>query len=431
MNSLPYIFQDIPLPLLNHWWYWIILFMAIAEALPLLGIFIPGQMIIIGWGFLAKIGILEIGDVLWVATLGAILGDLIGYLIGKRYGYTFLSKYGKYFFFKEIYLKKTQKLMQGHTGKTLIIGRFNSLTRAFSPFIAGASRIHFLRFMLYNTLGAVAWACCFVLVGYIFGGSYEVIAPLLGKYIFIATVVSIVLILSYRFINKRKRIFTRYHLYALLFNISSLYLFSKMIEDVSDAEAITKLDTWINTHIMLIWSPILNKIMLLITDLASPWILFGLSIILLIIFLSKKRWYHSFLLFWSMSGGLLFEFLTKLIIQRPRPTNGLISVPGYSFPSGHATMAMIFFALIIYAYKNNIREGWRKNLFIITNIVLFLLVGLSRVYLNVHWLSDVIAGWSLGLFWLTLIILILQIIVSFYKKVLFFLLKTMKKIHRR
>ena len=140
MNSLPDIFQDIPLPLLNHWWYWIILFMAIAEALPLLGIFIPGQMIIIGWGFLAKIGILEIGDVLWVATLGAILGDLIGYLIGKRYGYTFLSKYGKYFFFKEIYLKKTQKLMQGHTGKTLIIGRFNSLTRAFSPFIAGASR---------------------------------------------------------------------------------------------------------------------------------------------------------------------------------------------------------------------------------------------------------------------------------------------------
>lgn len=123
-----------------------------------------------------------------------------------------------------------------------------------------------------------------------------------------------------------------------------------------------------------------------------------------------------------MSGGLLFEFLTKLIIQRPRPMNALISAPGYSFPSGHATMAMIFFALIIYAYKDDLEKGWRRNSFIVANIMLFLLVGLSRIYLNVHWTSDVIAGWSLGLFWLTLMILLLQIIMALYKRTLILLI---------
>jgi len=113
-----------------------------------------------------------------------------------------------------------------------------------------------------------------------------------------------------------------------------------------------------------------------------------------------------------MTGGLLFEVLTKVIIHRARPENALIEVSGYSFPSGHATMAIIFFSLLLYSFKDDIKNKALKNIFIASNIIFFLIIGLSRVYLNVHWFSDVLAGFGLGLFWLTLLILIFKIIIA-------------------
>jgi len=361
-------------------------------------------------------GVLEFGDVLFVSALGAILGDLIGYLLGRKHGYSFITAYGRYFFFKKQHFEKTKKLMNHHTGKTLIIGRFNSLTRAFAPFVAGSTNVSFPKFLVYNIVGGISWAAFFVLIGYIFGKSYEAASRYVGKFVFMAVVLSIIIIYLYGFINKRKHIFTKYHLYALILNIFSLYFFSKMIEDVVNMELVTNFDLWINSKIVLLWGPSLNKIMLFITNIASSYHLFILSIILFGILVYKKKWYHSLLFLFSMILALLSELLIKLIIQRARPENALINVSGYSFPSGHATMAIIFFSLLLYSFKDDIRNEALKKSFIAANIVLFLLIGFSRVYLNVHWFSDVIAGFSLGLFWLTLLILMFKAAVSLSKK---------------
>ena len=191
-----------------------------------------------------------------------------------------------------------------------------------------------------------------------------------------------------------------------------------MIEDVMDGELITKLDVWLNAKIVLLWNPLLNKIMIFITNIASPTNLFILSLILFGILIYKKKWYYSLLLFFSMIGGLLFEVLIKLIMHRARPENALIEVSGYSFPSGHATMAIIFFSLLLYSFKDDIKNKSLKYIFIISNIVFFLLIGTSRVYFNVHWLSDVLAGFGLGLFLLTLLILIFKVIISLSKRTL-------------
>ena len=185
-----------------------------------------------------------------------------------------------------------------------------------------------------------------------------------------------------------------------------------MIEDIINGELVTKLDIWLNAKIILLWGPLLNKIIIFITNIVNPTNLFILSIILFGILIYKKKWYYSLLLLFSMTGGLLFEVLTKVIIHRARPENALIEVSGYSFPSGHATMAIIFFSLLLYSFKDDIKNKALKYIFITSNIVLFLLIGLSRIYLNVHWFSDVLAGFALGLFWLTLLILIFKIIIA-------------------
>ncbi len=403
----------------DHWGYVVVLFAAALEAVPLFGLFVPGMMIVVAGGFMAKLGILDIGDMIVIASIGAIVGDLAGYLLGKKYGVSFLDKYGKYFFFRKEQFEKVKKLIDNHTGKSLIIGRFNFLTRSFAPFIAGSTHTSFGKFLLFNVIGGIAWAIIFVMVGFIFGQSYEVASRYIGEFITVAIIASISIIYLYRFVNKRKHIFSKYHLYTLIINIFSLYLFAKMVEDVINMELVTRLDVWLNEKIIFLWSTPLNEIMIFITNIASPLNLFLFSFLLFIVFLAKKKLYHAVLLLTGMTGGLLFEFVIKFIIQRERPINSLIEISGYSFPSGHATMATIFFALLLYAFKDDIKNKVLRIFFILGTVLVFLLVGLSRVYLNVHWFSDVLAGFALGLFWLTLLILVFKFIIALASKVIY------------
>lgn len=176
------------------------------------------------------------------------------------------------------------------------------------------------------------------------------------------------------------------------------------------------LDIWINSKIVLLQHPAFTKIMVFITNIASPTNLLILSIIFLGFLIYKKRWYFSLLLVFGMAGGFLLKTLLKLLIQRARPENALIIDAGYSFPSGHATLAVIFFTLTIYIFKDDIKNRMLKYIFIFADIIIILLVGFSRIYLNVHWFSDVIAGFALGLFWLTLLVLTFKVINSFVKE---------------
>ncbi|RLG10216.1 hypothetical protein DRN73_08395 [Candidatus Pacearchaeota archaeon] len=109
-------------------------------------------------------------------------------------------------------------------------------------------------------------------------------------------------------------------------------------------------------------------------------------------------------------GGFALKAFVKDLIQRPRPISSLIPVSGYSFPSGHALISIIFFTSLIYFFKDNIKNKNLRYTFITINILLFLLIGFSRIYLNVHWFSDVLGGFLLGLFWIGFSILFFKII---------------------
>jgi len=194
-----------------------------------------------------------------------------------------------------------------------------------------------------------------------------------------------------------------------------------MLEDVIFKENIIIFDKWVNINIVNLWNPFLNSIMIFITNIASPIVLGSLSVVLLGIFIYKKKKYLQYLFFSSMLSGLITELLIKGIIHRERPIENLIPFGAslfnyhYSFPSGHATMATIFFAALLYLFKDDIKNRVARTFFIISCVIIFLLVGFSRVYLNVHWASDVIAGFALGLFWLTFYILA-WVVWHYYKK---------------
>jgi len=409
MSYLNDFLLNLPLPLLDHWGYLIVFLSAMVEALPAFGSFFPGHTVVLLSGFLAQMGILRLDAVIIVASIGAIIGDLLGYIIGWKYGHDFVVRYGKYFFFKQEKYEKTKQLVNEHVGKTLIIGRFNTFTRAFAPFIAGISRIKLSKFIIYDILGGVAWAASSVLIGYIFGQGFETASKYFGRIMIIGIISIILIILGYRFLNKRKHIFAKFHIYYLILNALSIYVFSKMVEDYFNKEAVYGFDIRLDKNILEVWQPWLTKLMIFISDVFSPAVLLAAALAAVVYFLFKKKLYKAGLIFVSAGGGLVLGAILKILINRPRPLGGLVLETGLSLPSQHALMATIFFFLVMFFFTKEITIKPLKYLFVAGNIFLILLIGFSRIYLRVHWFSDVIAGLAIGLFWVTFLILVFRI----------------------
>ncbi len=158
------------------------------------------------------------------------------------------------------------------------------------------------------------------------------------------------------------------------------------------------LDKSLNAQITKIQTSVFTEIMILMTNLADALAIVILTLIVISALIYHKRYKHSKLFILSILASYILGFLAKILINRPRPVNALITELDSSFPSGHAIRAIIFFGLLIFLFKDNIKNKAQKLLFIKTNIFLILLIGFSRLYLGVHYFTDVLAGYALGLF---------------------------------
>ncbi len=158
-----------------------------------------------------------------------------------------------------------------------------------------------------------------------------------------------------------------------------------------------------NTLVMI--SKIINiafdtKILLILTLIISA-----------LLYLKKNKNEAIFLAAIMVIGGAAI-YLIKEIVQRARPLNALLNETNFSFPSGHATIGVIFFGTLIYLILNKIKSRQIKITLISLSVLMILIIGISRLILNVHWLTDVLAGLFLGLTILTSGILFKQVLES-------------------
>jgi undecaprenyl-diphosphatase len=183
------------LPALHILGYVLAFLAAFLEALPAIGLFIPGQTAVVIAGFLAHTSVLSFWGVAILATAGAVLGDLVGYWVGRRYGTSFIRR--------PAFLEEVNELLRVHPIKTLVLGRFNSVTRAFAPFVAGANGVPFGRFMVANVVGGILWGFCWTGLGFVFGASYELARRTLEWGIILGVVLLFAGYLLYRAWRKR------------------------------------------------------------------------------------------------------------------------------------------------------------------------------------------------------------------------------------
>ncbi len=139
----------------------------------------------------------------------------------------------------------------------------------------------------------------------------------------------------------------------------------------------------------------------------------NLTLVAWFLFIKKHRWYSIKVPVIAFSS-LLLMFCLKFIFQRNRPLTPLLAeAKGYSFPSGHALMSLTFYGLIIFLVWQKEKKTWIKWALTILFALLIIFIGISRVYLGVHYASDVLAGFCVGLMWLFLSLWILRKIESY------------------
>jgi membrane protein DedA with SNARE-associated domain len=136
------------------------------------GIPFPGETMLLLASFYAGVDQhLQIPIVIACAALGAIIGDNIGYLIGRTGGRALVQRFGRYIFLKPEHLDRAEKFFARHGDKTVFFGRFISVLRAWSAFLAGVNHMPWRTFLFYNAAGGIVWAIVYGLLGY-FAGRY-------------------------------------------------------------------------------------------------------------------------------------------------------------------------------------------------------------------------------------------------------------------
>lgn len=189
----------------------------------------------------------------------------------------------------------------------------------------------------------------------------------------------------------------------------SLWIFFQIAEKVL-AEETTKFDTEILQSIYSIHSPALNKIMTGITFLGNPSTLIYLSCFVGVILLVQRKFVSAFTLVIVASGAIGLNVWLKTLFARVRPTlwERIVEVNSFSFPSGHAMISLVIYGFIGYLLIVNFRA--LSGLFLFLTASLILAIGFSRLYLGVHWPTDVIAGYAAGLVWLISCIISVEIL---------------------
>jgi membrane-associated phospholipid phosphatase len=156
------------------------------------------------------------------------------------------------------------------------------------------------------------------------------------------------------------------------------------------------------------------KFFTLIGSIKAIAFFFVLSVLLM--WWKRKRWEAAFLL-GALSGSIVFNLVLKLIFHRERPTiHPLIKETGYSFPSGHSMQSFVFYSIIGYFLFLFFKRKSAKAAIVVLTAGLIFMVGISRIYLGVHYPSDVVASFAAGATWLTVCLMAVRVIIERRKR---------------
>ena len=423
---------------LGAWTYLLVGVFAFAETGAFVGLVVPGETVMLLGGAVAGQGAIDIYLLIAVAWFSAWLGDTTSFFLGRRLGRGFVMKHGPQVGISNERFEKVEDYFDRHGGKTIFIGRFISLVRAFAPFIAGSSGMRYRAFVPYSVLGTGLWASAHILIGYFFSRSIETAGKYAAKGAFLlGTLIAIVAgtIFLYRHFRveanraaavrwMEAHVATRW-LVALgrRYRSQLQFLWDRVTPGGTFGLEFTSLMATlaVASFVLIAYAVViggepgptpgdetaaeiasnlqshfLTSLAKFVTFFGSGGFTWALAALCAVLLAWRRRWAE----FWVLLAGMTLTQIgiteIKDAVDRPRPPDQLVAASGSSYPSGHAAHSVIY-VWLAFTIVLRLRPGMARAAAVVTaGIVVTALVGLSRVYLGVHYLSDVSGGWALG-----------------------------------
>ncbi len=187
---------------------------------------------------------------------------------------------------------------------------------------------------------------------------------------------------------------------------AGVWFFLTLLLHVVTGGTVVGTDTRVINLVATLRTPAADSVMYFITYLGSVPTVLVVTAIAVIISLLRARYEDALLVFLALAASTLFFVGVKLLVARPRPPleDARIIQGGFSFPSGHSTISAAVYGTIAYLLIRSVRREWVRALVAVGTALLVLAIGVSRVYLGVHYPSDVVAAWTAGALWVLLVI---------------------------
>ncbi len=198
-QHIPYIVKALE-PIISQYGYIAVGGLLVVEDL---GLPVPGETVLIAAAFYAGLGQLQLVYVILIGIVGAVVGDNIGFAIGEYGGRPLIERFGKYVFVTPERLNKAERFFARYGGRVVVVARFIDGLRQLNGIIAGLSEMRWLKFILFNVIGATLWVGTWATVGYL-GGDHISTFLRFEAYLTIATITGLVGYVSYNTLKKRR-----------------------------------------------------------------------------------------------------------------------------------------------------------------------------------------------------------------------------------
>lgn len=423
---------------LGAWTYLLVGVLAFAETGAFVGLVVPGETTMLLGGAVAGQGAVDVYLLIAIAWFAAWAGDTTSFFVGRRMGRDFVLRHGSRVGISHERFERVEEYFSRHGGKTIFIGRWIGVVRALAPFIAGSSGMRYRAFVPYSILGTGLWASVHILIGYFFSRSIESAAHYAGRGFFvlattIAVVAGVVLAVRHLRVEANRRAVVAWMerhaptrwivVLARRFQPQLDFLWQRVTPggtfglEFTSLMAILAVATFVlvsytvivtgdpgptpgdTTAIDIVESlrtDWLVDIAEAVTELGSDLLVLPIAAVCALALAIRRRWAELGVLVVGMAIIQVGVPELKDSVERLRPEGGLVETHGFAFPSGHAANST-FYVWLAVTIVMRLRPGMARGALVVTaGIVLAALVGLSRVYLGVHYLSDVNAGWALG-----------------------------------
>jgi undecaprenyl-diphosphatase len=412
-------------------WMGLIVFLtAMGESLFLVGLILPGAVMMLGFGALITWGYLEFWPAFTWAVAGAVAGDGASFWLGRAFHQRLRQLWP--FSTHPDMLNRGEEFFRRHGGKSVLFGRFFGPVRPVIPAVAGMLDMPVGRFLLVNVLSALVWAPAHLLPGMAFAASLELASQVTARLAILILLVVVLLWLTVWLVRHLFRLLQphvqdwlkRFYLWSRdrtllgplgaslldaeqgevrgLATLAVLLLggvvFIRLLLVAAGQQLPTSLDLSLYHFLQSLRTPWADKVMVLITELGDTPVKLSLALVVFAWLVWRRA--RSAALHWlaALGFGLATSILFKWLLQLPRPVEMYAGISSYAFPSGYTALTTILFGFLAVLIAHEIPPA-RRWLPYLVAALLVVPIAFSRLYLGAHWLSDTLGGLSLGVIW--------------------------------